>query len=60
MSKAGNVVLCEPLKTKEVPLSDKGSPLADVHSIVKIMNPLLSLGPAAATAPFPLPKYPSR
>ena len=57
--KAGNVVLCEPLKAKEIPLSNKGSPNADVHSIVKIVKPLdLFSDPATATAPFVLPRIP--
>jgi len=59
ISKAGNVVLCEPLKAKEVPLSNKGSSYGDVHSIVKIVKPLdLFSDPAAATAPFVLPRIP--
>ena len=57
--KAANVVLCEPLKAKEIPLSNKGGSYADVHSIVKIMKPLdLFSDPAAATAPFVLPRIP--
>ena len=57
--KAANVVLCEPLKAKEVPLSNKGSSYRDVHSIVKIVKPLdLFSDPAAATAPFVLPRIP--
>jgi adenylate cyclase len=59
ISKAGNVVLCEPLKAKEIPLSNKGSSYGDVHSIVKIVKPLdLFSDPAAATAPFVLPRIP--
>ena len=59
ISKAGNVVLCEPLKAKEVPLSNKGSSYGDAHSIVKIVKPLdLFSDPAAATAPFVLPRIP--
>jgi adenylate cyclase len=56
---ACNVVLCEPLKAKEVPLSPKiGSPM-DVHSIVKIVKPIdLFADPAVATAPFVLPRIP--
>jgi adenylate cyclase len=57
--KAANVVLCEPLKAKEIPLSNKGSSYGDVHSIVKIVKPLdLFSDPAAATAPFVLPRIP--
>jgi adenylate cyclase len=56
---AGNVVLCEPLKAREIPLSNKGSSNVDVHSIVKIVKPLdLFSDPAAATAPFVLPRIP--
>jgi adenylate cyclase len=56
---ARNCVLCEPLKAKEIPLSGKGNPLADSHSIVKIVKPLdLFADPAAATAPFVLPRIP--
>jgi adenylate cyclase len=56
---ARNVVLCEPLKAKEIPLSDKGSPRADVHSIVKTAKPIPLLSrPAVSTAPFPLPRIP--
>lgn len=59
IQKAGNVVLCEPLKAKEVPLSNQGSTYGDVHSIVKIVKPLdLFSDPAAATAPFVLPRIP--
>ena len=59
IQKAGNVVLCEPLKAKEVPLSDKDSSRDDVLSIVKIIKPIdLFSDPAAATAPFVLPRIP--
>jgi adenylate cyclase len=52
-------VLCEPLKAREVPLSDKGKSHEDVLSIVKIVKPIdLFSDPAAATAPFPLPRIP--
>ena len=55
MRKARNVVLTEPMKAKEVPLS--GS--AGVHSIVKIVKPIPLFSRAAlATAPFPLPRIP--
>ena len=59
ISEAQNVVLCEPLVAKEIPLSGEGSSFADVHSIVKIVKPLaLFADPAVATAPFPLPRIP--
>jgi len=57
--KAHNIVLCEPMKAKEVPLSGKGGAPAGVHSIVKIVKPLPLFSRAAvATAPFPLPRIP--
>ncbi len=56
---ARNCVLCEPLKAKEIPSSDQGASYGDVHSIVKIVKPLdLFADPAAATAPFVLPRIP--
>ncbi|MGZ3614539.1 MAG: CHASE2 domain-containing protein [Thermodesulfobacteriota bacterium] len=59
IQKAGNVVLCEPLKAKEVQLSDKENSPDDVMSIVKIIKPIeLFSDPAAATAPFVLPRIP--
>jgi adenylate cyclase len=59
IQKAGNVVLCEPLKAKEVQLSDKHNAPDDVMSIVKIIKPIdLFSDPAAATAPFVLPRIP--
>jgi serine phosphatase RsbU (regulator of sigma subunit) len=59
MRKARNVVLTEPMKAKEVPLSGKGGVPAGVHSIVKIVKPIPLFSRAAlATAPFPLPRIP--
>jgi adenylate cyclase len=59
IQKAGNVVLCEPLKAKEIPVSSAGGPNPDVHSIVKIVKPLdLFSDAAVATAPFVLPRIP--
>jgi adenylate cyclase len=59
IKKAGRVVLAEPLKAREVPLSGSGESPAGVHSIVKIVKPLESLSRSAiATAPFPLPRIP--
>ncbi|NIM96911.1 MAG: CHASE2 domain-containing protein, partial [candidate division Zixibacteria bacterium] len=56
---ARNVVLAEPLKAKEVPLSGTGGAQAGVHSIVKIVKPLALFSQSAvATAPFPLPRIP--
>jgi CHASE2 domain-containing sensor protein len=57
--KTGNVVLCEPLKAKEIPLSGSGGAHAGVHSIEKIVKPIaLFARPAVATAPFALPRIP--
>jgi adenylate cyclase len=57
--KAGNVVLCEPLKARELSPSDKNNSPDDVMSIVKIIKPIeLFSDPAAATAPFVLPRIP--
>lgn len=57
--KAHNVVLTEPLKAKEVPLSGSGLSHTGVHSIVKIVKPIaLFSRSAVATAPFPLPRIP--
>jgi len=53
-----NVVLCEPMTAKEIPLSGKDRS-SGVHSIVKIVKPIpLFAKAAAATAPFPLPRIP--
>jgi len=55
----GNVILCEPLKAKEIPLSGSGGSHAGVHSIEKIVKPIdLFARPAVATAPFALPRIP--
>jgi serine phosphatase RsbU (regulator of sigma subunit) len=59
IKKARNVVLAEPLLAKEIPLSDSGGSLKEVHSIVKIVKPIALLSRSAvATAPFPLPRIP--
>ncbi len=59
ISKAHNVVLCEPLQAKEISLADKGSSHDRGLSIVKIVQPIaLFSNPAVATAPFPLPRIP--
>jgi serine phosphatase RsbU (regulator of sigma subunit)/CHASE2 domain-containing sensor protein len=59
ITKARNVVLCEPLKAKEIPLSGSGGSHAGVHSIEKIVKPIaLFSRPAVATAPFALPRIP--
>ncbi len=57
--KARNVVLAEPLKAREVPLSDTGGSYAGEHSIVNIVKPFAPLAQSAvATAPFVLPRIP--
>ena len=61
LRKAGNVVIGEPLVTREVKLSDSGSSQSQpgVHSIVKIVKPIeLFANSAVATAPFSLPRIP--
>ncbi|HEY6010712.1 MAG TPA: CHASE2 domain-containing protein, partial [Nitrospirota bacterium] len=56
---AGNVVLCEPLKSKEIPLSGSSGEDDENHNIVQIVQPLeLFSQAAAATAPFTLPRLP--
>ncbi len=59
--KAGNVIIGEPLVTREIHASDGGSsrPQPGVHSIVKVIRPIeLFAEPAVATAPFSLPRIP--
>ena len=59
IKKSGIVVLAEPLKAKEVPLSDNSNTFGGVHNIVKIVKPLpLFSRSAVATAPFLLPRIP--
>ena len=57
--KARNVVLAEPLKAKEVPMSRNGGGQTGVHSIVKVVKPIAPLSRSAvATGPFVLPRIP--
>ena len=59
IKKSGIVVLAEPLKAKEVKLSDNSNTYGGVYNIVKIVKPLpLFSRSAVATAPFPLPRIP--
>ena len=61
LRKAGNVVIGEPLVTREVKLAESGSSQSQpgVHSIVKIVKPIeLFANSAIATAPFSLPRIP--
>ena len=61
LQKAGNVIIGEPLVTREVDFNaggeDKSQP--GIHSIVKIVKPIKLFADAAvATAPFSLPRIP--
>jgi adenylate cyclase len=60
MRKARNVVLTEPIRTKDIPLPDGDrTSESSVHNIVKIVPPIeLFSDAAAATAPFTLPRIP--
>jgi serine phosphatase RsbU (regulator of sigma subunit) len=59
IKKARKVVLAEPLIAKEIPLSAQSKSTSDVHRIVKSVKPIaLFSQPAAATAPFSLPRIP--
>ena len=61
VSKAGNVVLCERIKTDKVLLTDSGGSSRGNISLVKLVPPLPLLERSAvALAPFPLPKVPAR
>ena len=56
---AGNVVLCEPMIAKEIPLTNKDGKRTAVHSIEKRVKPLVLFAEACtATAPFALPRIP--
>jgi adenylate cyclase len=60
MKKAGNVILTEPIRTKDILLPDgDGSSESSSHNIVRVMPPLeLFATASAATAPFTLPRIP--
>lgn len=59
MRKAGDVVLTEPLKEKEVPIQSGGAAAETGHNIVRVVPPIeLFANSAAATAPFTLPRIP--
>jgi adenylate cyclase len=59
IKKAGNVVLAEHLKTKDVGPSDPGGAPAGDHKIVTSVKPIDALlQSAVATAPFVLPRMP--
>ncbi len=59
LENAGNVVLCEPMIAKEIPLHEKDGVRSAVHSIEKRVMPLALFADACtATAPFALPRIP--
>jgi adenylate cyclase len=59
MGEAGNVVLTEPLKEKEVPIADESGFAEASHNIVRVVPPIeIFANSAAATAPFTLPRIP--
>ncbi|HSL98901.1 MAG TPA: adenylate/guanylate cyclase domain-containing protein [Candidatus Limnocylindria bacterium] len=59
MGRAGNVVLTEPLKEKEVPVPGGGDSGEASHNIVRVVPPIeLFANTAVATAPFTLPRIP--
>ncbi len=59
ISKSRNVLLSEPVKMKEVPLSNRSASDTLNHNIVKVVQPIdLFLHSAVATAPFTLPRIP--
>jgi adenylate cyclase len=59
MKEARNVVLCEPIKEKEIPLSDSGGAYALGHNIVQLVPPIdLFSRACVASAPFTLPRIP--
>lgn len=54
-----NVVLTEPIKTKEIPAGVEGIPKSLNHNVITIVKPIqLFSEAAAATAPFTLPRIP--
>ena len=59
MGRAGNVVLTEPLKEKEIPVAGGDGSAEASHNIVRVVPPIELLAQsAAATAPFTLPRIP--
>ena len=60
LKRARNVVLTEPIRTKDILLPDgDGTSESSSHNIVKVMPPLEMFAEAAvATAPFTLPRIP--
>ena len=61
INRAGNVVLAELLKVKEISASPRGRLLGQDHRIVQPVKPIAKISQAAfATAPFVLPRMPVR
>ncbi len=61
LKRAGNVIIGEPLVTREVDANGNGGGRSQpgIHSIVKIVKPIdLFANAAVATAPFSLPRIP--
>ncbi len=59
VSRAGNVVLCERIKTDKIALTDRGGPRRGDLNVVRLVPPIPPLEQSAvALAPFPLPKVP--
>jgi adenylate cyclase len=59
MKRAGNAVLTEPVKEKEVPVAGEGGFAEASHNIVRVVPPIeIFANSAAATAPFTLPRIP--
>ena len=59
LQKSDNVILCEPLVTRELPTTEDGQAVAGFHNIVKIVKPFNLLADSAlTTAPFTLPRIP--
>ncbi len=59
MRTAGNVVLTEPIKEKEVPIAGGDGSAEASHNIVRVVPPIeIFAQSAVATAPFTLPRIP--
>jgi adenylate cyclase len=59
MKEAGNVILAEPLRAKDVASAESGSTPGSDHRIVRFIKPIDPFVESAfATAPFVLPRVP--
>ncbi|MGE5188608.1 MAG: CHASE2 domain-containing protein [Gemmatimonadota bacterium] len=60
LGKARNVILTEPIRSKEIPLGDgDASSESSGHNIVRVVQPIeMFCDAAVATAPFTLPRIP--